>query len=179
MPPPPWAEIMHNCNIQKLKGRKDEKTDDSNLDLSEKQQFETCYSFQNVQKGNEPNEYENFETDDEEEPAVYSPKSLKKIERQDEEYVDRDETVDEESITSDSDDVSSPIKDDEFLHMWVVIRKGRRDIRSTLCVDACTGRIFEPRNCPYLKVEAIVNHKQFWVNMQDPEKNARYRAVKS
>ncbi len=179
MPPPPWAEIRHDCKDQKLKRGKDEKVDDrNNWNLSEKQQFETCCcSFQSVKKGNEPNEYENFaETDDEED----SPKSLKKkVERQDDdEYVDRDETTaDEESIMSGSDDISSepPTRDDdeEFVHMWVVIRKGPRDIKSTLCIDACTGNIFETRNCPFLKVEAIANHKQFWINVQGSEKKAR------
>ncbi len=158
--PSPLTEIMgDDCNNQTtLKRRKDTET----------QQLKMCY--QTVKRDELTEQHVNSYETDNEEPVVYYPKSLKKTE--DEEYVDSDMTDDEDdhSIISNSDDDVSRTQNDEYLHMWIVVREGRRDIRSTLCIDACTGCIFEARNFPYLKVEAIINHKQFWVNMQDSKK---------
>ncbi len=169
--------IVHSHNYQTLKKKKEKKVD-NNLDhfFSEKQQSEMGCMFQNLKKKDhkEPNKYVTYETnDDENEPiGYYYPQSLKKSgERQDMEYFRGDETDDdeEESIVDEA--------VDEYIHMWVVIREGHRDVKSTLCVDACTGRVFEARKCPFLKVEAIINHMQFWINMLDPEKKARYYQV--
>ncbi len=141
---------------------------------TETQQLSTCY--QSVDRDELTKRDVGYHKTSDEEPVIYYSKSLKKTE--DMEYLDGDMTDDEDdqSIISNSDEDVSRAQNDEHTHMWVVVREGRRDIRSTLCIDACTGCIYEARNFPYLKVEAIINHKQFWVNMQDSKKQ-RYHFI--
>ncbi len=53
------------------------------------------------------------------------------------------------------------------IHCWVMIRKGERQISETFFVEPTTGRRYEIDDSPYQKVEAVFNHKNFWINLNE------------
>mmetsp|Transcript_30520 Transcript_30520/g.33312 ORF Transcript_30520/g.33312 Transcript_30520/m.33312 type:complete len:713 (+) Transcript_30520:64-2202(+) len=50
------------------------------------------------------------------------------------------------------------------VHAWVLVRAGRREIKEHIFVEASTGRVYTVKNSPYLGIEAIWNHMNFWIN---------------
>jgi hypothetical protein len=62
------------------------------------------------------------------------------------------------------------------VHAWVVVRAGKRDVASTLFVEASTGAILDVAaaaaaaaggdGVPYQSLEVLFNHKNYYVNMQ-------------
>jgi hypothetical protein len=65
-------------------------------------------------------------------------------------------------------------RDDEFghsrLHCWVLLQKGNREIQETFFIEPTTGRRYNIDDAPYYSVEAIFNHKNFWINL-DPTRS--------
>ncbi len=53
------------------------------------------------------------------------------------------------------------------LHCWVLMQKGNREIQETFFIEPTTGRKYTLDDAPYFSVEAIFNHKNFWINL-DP-----------
>ncbi len=53
------------------------------------------------------------------------------------------------------------------LHAWIMVRGLERDLKDLIFIEPTTGRRFEISNAPYLGIEAIWNHTNYWVNMQD------------
>jgi hypothetical protein len=53
------------------------------------------------------------------------------------------------------------------LHCWVLLQKGNREIQETFFIEPTTGRKFNIQNAPYYTVEAIFNHKNFWINLDE------------
>lgn len=74
------------------------------------------------------------------------------------------------AITID-DDAPDLERDDEYghsrLHCWVLLQKGNREIQETFFIEPTTGRKYAIDDAPYYSVEAIFNHRNFWINL-DP-----------
>jgi hypothetical protein len=58
------------------------------------------------------------------------------------------------------------------VHCWVVVRPGRRGVEELLHVEPSTGRVFKAPQAPFLHVDCTFNHKNVWVNMQEPAEGA-------
>jgi transglutaminase-like putative cysteine protease len=48
-------------------------------------------------------------------------------------------------------------------HAWVMVCAGRREVKDNLFFEPSTGRVYSPSSSPYTGVEAVWNHKNFWV----------------
>jgi hypothetical protein len=55
------------------------------------------------------------------------------------------------------------------VHAWVLIKAGRRSVPENLFIEATTGRSYPTGSSPYIGIEALWNHRNYWVNIQ-PEK---------
>lgn len=53
-------------------------------------------------------------------------------------------------------------------HAWVMVSPHKRDVDGYKFVEATTGRIYPVESSPYLGIEALWNHRNYWVNMQNP-----------
>lgn len=71
------------------------------------------------------------------------------------------------------DDEPDFMKEDRYgrtrKHCWVYIAKGKRELSESFFVEPSTGRKYTVENAPYHSIEAIFNHKNYWINM-DPSK---------
>lgn len=58
-------------------------------------------------------------------------------------------------------------------HCWVYVDKGPRDLSDSFFIEPSTGRHYfiskDNKSTPYFGIEAIFNHKNYWINM-DPSK---------
>lgn len=54
-------------------------------------------------------------------------------------------------------------------HAWVFINKAKREISEPFFVEPSTGRKYSVEDAPYFSIEAIFNHKNYWINM-DPSR---------
>ncbi|ETV99093.1 hypothetical protein, variant [Aphanomyces invadans] len=52
------------------------------------------------------------------------------------------------------------------VHAWVLVRAGRRDVTEHVYLEPSTGRKYSVRESPYVRIEAVWNHQNYWVNMQ-------------
>ena len=52
------------------------------------------------------------------------------------------------------------------LHSWILIKRGKRDVKENFFIEATTGRKYTLKNHPYHNVEGIFNNRNFWVNMR-------------
>ena len=52
------------------------------------------------------------------------------------------------------------------IHCWVLVRAGKREMTEDVFVEACTGKVMPTNASPYLGIEAVFNHKNYWVDMQ-------------
>jgi hypothetical protein len=50
------------------------------------------------------------------------------------------------------------------MHSWVLVRSGKRDVKEHVFIEPTTGRIYPINSCPYLALESVWNHVNFWVN---------------
>lgn len=57
-------------------------------------------------------------------------------------------------------------------HCWILICAGHRDIKESIFLEPTTGRVFSINNSPYLGIEAVWNHHNYWVNLQFEKKVA-------
>lgn len=73
----------------------------------------------------------------------------------------------EKEITDDEPEYQLPdMWKDRRLHCWVLIKRGKRDIKNSFYIEPSTGRKYDPKDSPYQSIEGIFNHRNFWVNMQ-------------
>lgn len=54
------------------------------------------------------------------------------------------------------------------VHAWVLVRAGKREVGRDFFVEPSTGDFFQADDGGYLGVEAVWNHRNYWVNMQQP-----------
>lgn len=52
------------------------------------------------------------------------------------------------------------------IHCWVLIRGEQRNVERPFFIEPTTGRIYPINESPYMSVDAVFNHKNFWVNMK-------------
>ena len=52
------------------------------------------------------------------------------------------------------------------IHCWVMIKAAKRDVPKTIFIEPTTGRVYQLDTSPYLTVDAVFNHRNFWVNMK-------------
>ena len=61
-------------------------------------------------------------------------------------------------------------KADEFgrkrKHAWVFMQKGKRVLGEAFFIEPSTGRKYTLEDSPYFTVEAIFNHKNYYINME-------------
>lgn len=50
------------------------------------------------------------------------------------------------------------------MHAWVLVRSGKRDVKEHVFIEPTTGRIYAVPTSPYIAIEAVWNHVNFWVN---------------
>jgi hypothetical protein len=53
------------------------------------------------------------------------------------------------------------------VHAWVLVRAGRRELSGHIFVEPSTGAIYPVASSPYLAVESLWNHCNYFVNMQN------------
>lgn len=53
------------------------------------------------------------------------------------------------------------------IHAWVLILRPDREMNENVFIEPTTGRVYALDNAPYYSIEAIFNHKNFWINL-DP-----------
>lgn len=55
------------------------------------------------------------------------------------------------------------------VHAWVLVRAGKRDVTDHFFIEPSTGREYSLRESPYLAIESVWNHENYWVNMQQAQ----------
>lgn len=68
-------------------------------------------------------------------------------------------------LYDDEDEDDDPLEG-KRVHAWVLVRAGKRDVTDHVFIEPSTGRAYSLREAPYLRVEAVWNHENYWVNMQ-------------
>ena len=53
------------------------------------------------------------------------------------------------------------------IHAWVLILRPDREMNEDIYIEPTTGRTYALDNAPYYSIEAIFNHKNFYINL-DP-----------
>lgn len=56
------------------------------------------------------------------------------------------------------------------VHCWVLLKKGKMGITEDKFIEPSTGTIYEINRSPYLLVDAIFNHTNFFIHMQPKHK---------
>ncbi|KAL6761433.1 hypothetical protein V8C86DRAFT_3131553 [Haematococcus lacustris] len=65
----------------------------------------------------------------------------------------------------------------KLVHAWVLVMPGKRDASEPMFVEPSTGRKYPVQQSPYLGVEFLWNHQNFWVCMQMPLPHSDSRAL--
>lgn len=52
------------------------------------------------------------------------------------------------------------------LHCWVLVKKGKRDIKENVFIEPTTGRIYPMEYNPYMSVDCVFSNRNFWINMR-------------
>ncbi|KAG2491059.1 hypothetical protein HYH03_010505 [Edaphochlamys debaryana] len=63
-----------------------------------------------------------------------------------------------------------------FVHAWVLVLPGKRDVGEALFIEPSTGRKYPLTESPYRGVEMLWNHRNFWVCLQQPLPHSDSRA---
>lgn len=61
------------------------------------------------------------------------------------------------------------------VHAWVYVNAGSREMKESLFIEPTTGRAYSMAVSPYMGVESVWNHHNFWVNLQVDKKVAEVR----
>lgn len=60
--------------------------------------------------------------------------------------------------------------DEKFVHAWVLVRAGKREVKEHLFLEPSTGRAYSVLNSPYLGVENVWNNSNFWILLDNAAK---------
>ena len=67
------------------------------------------------------------------------------------------------------DDEPDEIQPDQFagsrVHAWVLLKKGKRGEKESVFLEPSTGRSYKLSESPYLSVDSVFNHQNFFINM--------------
>ena len=50
-------------------------------------------------------------------------------------------------------------------HAWVLVKKGKRNVKEDFFIEPSTGRQCALKESEYISVDSVFNHKNYWVNM--------------
>eukprot|EP00803_Ostreobium_quekettii_P006145 evm.model.scf_58.17 EVM.evm.TU.scf_58.17 scf_58:148652-165934(+) len=64
----------------------------------------------------------------------------------------------------------------KYVHAWVMVMAGNREVAESMFVEPSTGRKYSVEDSPYEGIEFMWNHRNFWVCMQMPEPHSDSRA---
>ena len=51
-------------------------------------------------------------------------------------------------------------------HAWVLVKKGKRDVKSHYFIEPSTGRAYDVKDSDYLSIDSIYNNQNYWINIQ-------------
>ncbi|GAB9464868.1 hypothetical protein Gpo141_00002292 [Globisporangium polare] len=68
-------------------------------------------------------------------------------------------------LYDDEDEDDDPLEG-RRVHAWVLVRAGKRDVSDHFFIEPSTGRVYSLRESPYLSIESVWNHENYFVNMQ-------------
>ncbi|DBA85904.1 TPA: hypothetical protein ACH3X1_005449 [Trebouxia sp. C0004] len=68
-------------------------------------------------------------------------------------------------------------KKNNLVHAWVLVLAGKREVAEDIFIDASTGRCYPIPSSPFLGIESMWNHDNYWVCMQMPEPHSDSRAT--
>lgn len=75
------------------------------------------------------------------------------------------------------DDEPDEIQPDQFagsrVHAWVLLKKGKRGEKENVFLEPSTGRSYKLAESPYLSVDSVFNHQNFFINMNQ-DSNVNY-----
>lgn len=81
----------------------------------------------------------------------------------------KDEEIKRIKETVIDDDEPDYEKDDAYgksrKHCWVYIQKPKRDLTENFFIEPSTGRKYAVEDTPYYTIDAIFNHKNYWINI--------------
>ncbi|KAF4043938.1 putative TGc domain-containing protein [Phytophthora infestans] len=66
---------------------------------------------------------------------------------------------------NDNEDDEDPLEG-KRAHAWVLIRAGKREVSYHFYLEPSTGRSYSLIDSPYMCIESVWNHENYWVNMQ-------------
>ena len=72
----------------------------------------------------------------------------------------------EMDVSIEEDEEPDPL-DGQRVHAWVLVRAGPRGVDEHLFIEPSTGTVYPIADAPYQAIEAVWNHKNYWVNMQE------------
>lgn len=52
-------------------------------------------------------------------------------------------------------------------HAWVMIAAGCRDLKENFFIEPTTGRSYSVNSSPYLGIESLWNHSNYWINLEN------------
>jgi len=98
-----------------------------------------------------------------------------KLVRLDEEMVRKELTPADNDGNNEEDAAAEDPLNGLRIHCWVLVRAGKREMAEDIFVEASTGNTCPTDESPYLGIEAVFNHKNYWVDMQQcPVKKMRF-----
>eukprot|EP01038_Epipyxis_sp_PR26KG_P004830 gene4830-6769_t len=50
------------------------------------------------------------------------------------------------------------------VHAWVLVKKGKKEVKETVYIEPTTGRVYNLNSSPYIAVESVWNNSNYWVN---------------
>ncbi|DBA69786.1 TPA: hypothetical protein ACH3X2_012508 [Trebouxia sp. C0005] len=71
----------------------------------------------------------------------------------------------------------SGLQKNNLVHAWVMVLAGKREVAEDIFIDASTGRSYPIPSSPFLGIESMWNHDNYWVCMQMPEPHSDSRAT--
>lgn len=71
---------------------------------------------------------------------------------------------DEELLAKEREALNGNMSREDYVHCWVLVKAGRRDVLENIFVEPSTGRVYRPQRSPYYAIEAVWNNTNFHVN---------------
>ena len=97
---------------------------------------------------------------------------IEQVEKQVSEEIDSEKRESEE--LKDEDSPKKIVKSLKFVHCWVVVLPGRRDVKSPFFIEPSSGDVIEVSDADavgYQEIESVWNHENYWCHMF-PEKKS-------
>ena len=70
-------------------------------------------------------------------------------------------------------------QDKPYVHAWIYIAAGKRDMKESHYLETTTGRLYSMKNSPYSGIEAIWNNTNYWINLNLSTKVSEVSIIRS